>query len=419
MTLFNRFFSRRNALKAGAPVLLGLAGAASADEAAAVPAPFPARIGEQGVLNADVAYGNFLRWVPKEHWPGIASGETDYYADDALRDMTLSCAATGDEALLPRGRIRLRNTWHVWSGSHEVIAVKIRGYGGRTGTGIVSVLRNTWIDGSELRDRPIINIEMARGVELRGLAITGPNARPHERAAAATRWEPDRARWIGEGCSNGRHNPQCGIAIDAYGGAADATKDGYPEPERYGQHTGNGSSGIRLADISISDCVVGLVDSPSWTNALGDLVDCAGIDLRNNAVCFACGNSNIFNFHFSAANNAATAHTFFDSESYGLGHGCIPHFDRFNIGNMYQLFQCGGVAPSPALIQHCYAEGICRIGSFGIFNQGSAALEQRCSVRFQACHFLFYGKEFDGRHAAMLCESLGNIEFTECKLGLA
>lgn len=158
------------------------------------------------------------------------------------------------------GRYRITDTIKVTLGasspSSDWDSVEIIGAGGLgtdSGSGSVQIVTDFTTN-----DRPAMSIQGAREVKIKGIEFLGENVAPlNDRYTDQTTTTDTEADWVTAGCSVGRYNPYCAIAIDPYSGTEPV--GGYDNDD-YGR--------ISSIGVSIEDCVarqfcVGFAVKPS------------------------------------------------------------------------------------------------------------------------------------------------------------
>lgn len=142
---------------------------------------------------------------------------------------------------------------HNWDGSkYNQVSIVVQGYATMWDRGQRSVIKATF------NDAPILSIQTAKGVIIRGLNLQGPS--------------------IGR---DSRYSPQAGICIDPFSGLLPADS-GYPSLREWyrGPQTRSGSTGIRVEDCTVNNTTVGIITSPNGFTQNAEIITYQNIRLQ-------------------------------------------------------------------------------------------------------------------------------------------
>lgn len=304
------------------------------------------------------------------------TGTDDTAALQAAIDFTLYFNPAGHSLRLPLGQRRTTDTLHFGYGmtyvDWHIEADMLRGVGGTVD--FLSAIYPTFID------RPAINIQGARRVTLKNVAVIGPNHGWLASNQLAIADRADRAGWRGPQASpgNGIYAPACGIAIDGYSGVRQEVSS-YPDAAypswlgTVGQYGKAASSQVRFDGVSVSGFEAGIVVQPNLMPAAsnGDFVRWLDCNLSYNVVALAVCNSDARAMtvdrsllHF--------CHTALDNVSYGSASGNISMtFNECSFDHDYQIFNVNlGIttqrfAPT-VVVRNPYAEGLYWLGDLRV-----------------------------------------------------
>lgn len=258
---------------------------------------------------------------------------------------------------------------------------------------------------SEIKDKPILAIQFARGVVIKNITVKGFNMAPRE--ATDERITLSRDAYVSPGYKVDKYAPQCGIAIDPTNGPEPGNPykiGSYP----YLNKPKQGSAFIDFLDVNVLDCVVGVLVCPGIKTEQGDNLSFHRCDVSGclDAMAFCCSqerpSSDIVSF------NAGQFHTLFDSVSYGEGSGSIPAIFGATTGFGCRLFKAN---PRTSInVQSLYCE---LQGSLGLFGLGVSPINS--PVNFIGCKFSFGHSKMDYRNTPpMICKSELPINFVGC-----
>lgn len=226
-------------------------------------------------------------------------------------------------------------------------------------------------------DRPAINIQGARNVQIRNLALIGRNYEWLYPNYTSITDRSSLAAWYGPNISsanNTRYAPYAGIAVDAYAGTEPGTP--YPDvtyPAESGlssQYGKNYSSGIVLDNVYVRGFVVGVMVQPGIVpdGSNGDFITVRDSDLQFNVVGYADGHADARNVNMQNC-RLHFCHTAVDSLTYGNQHGSLAlNADGCSFDNVYRILNVnmGGNTVQggyPVRLVSCYAEALYSIGN--------------------------------------------------------
>ncbi len=280
---------------------------------------------------------------------------TDVPADfTALQQMAdCSIASGGIPMFTPAGVYKLTDTLKLCYGAPGYSSEFLfAGAGGIQGGNQV-----TAFDATGFGDRPAINIQGGRQVQLKGFRVFGMNIAPTTAAFEATGPDPNKANWITPGCVDAQYAPYCGICIDAY--EAPNSTGGYAN-DLYGRGS---SSGTFLEDVVVQQFVVGLMLSPASAPEADDFFSAKDCDIQYNTYGYSSGGSqsdsiNLYNCWIERnwCSQITNAH------GPQLGH--MANMYGGGLQNAWKLFE--GVSEGPYTIEGVWCEDFAWLGNFSI-----------------------------------------------------
>jgi hypothetical protein len=296
---------------------------------------------------------------------------TDSSADfTALQQMVdCSIASGGLPMFCPAGVYKLTDTLKLGYGAPGfVYGALFEGAGANlSGTNGMSAGNNgnqmTAFDATGFGDRPAINIQASRQVQLKGFRVFGRNVAPQTAAFETTGPDPNKANWITSGCVDSQYAPYCGISIDAYAGTAPT--GGYSN-DTYGRGT---SSGTFMEDVMVQYFVVGLMLTPSSNNAADDFFSGKDCDLMYNTYGYSSGanQSDSINFYNCwIERNWCSIIT----NAHGALQGHWPNIFGGGMQDAWKLFE--GSSQGTATIEGIWCEAFTWLGNFGVQVAGQA-----------------------------------------------
>jgi hypothetical protein len=171
---------------------------------------------------------------------------------DGIADDTIALQSTIDQAIasgarqvvLPDGNIRITDTIHLGRGD-AFASVSLVGSMSRPSVHVYGTfLRPTF------SDRPVINVQGARHIELSGFGIVGPSKAPKTLARYAD--------WVAA-FPDDRNKQFAGISVDAFSGTDPG--NGYSAP--IGSWSKNHSSDVIIRGVSFQNLSCGVITKPS------------------------------------------------------------------------------------------------------------------------------------------------------------
>lgn len=255
-------------------------------------------------------------------------------------------------------------------------------------------------------NKPVINIQGARGSGVRGLGIKGLNythlstfTRPN---AAQT---SDPADWLDPTITTGldRYRPYAAITVDAYGGTA-------PANSYSGTFGKNMSSGMVIENCHIQGFAVAIIVQPSDTDSNGDflLVHNCHIDYCTYGI--AVCNSQSRNVSVRDL-KYALVHTLLTNGYFGRQVGKFGGvLDNISGGYSYQTFDIlSGSYWGNTAITNLYFEMQARIGKFANASSFNAP------ISFRNCEFAFdEANSHTSTDGLIETDYFGSFEFDGC-----
>ena len=317
-----------------------------------------------------------VKELAPQWWGATSDGSTDDIIPlQAMVDC--SVASGGLPMFLPGGTYKITDTLKLNKG------VAYAGFTFRgAGSSVVSGF-NTVIDATAFGDRPAINVQGARQINLEDFIILGKNVAPVTiiqawQAAPSTSLDPNVANWITAGCVDSRHSPYAGISFDAYYGTAPA--DPYPN-DPYGRTVSSG--GVVLNRVKVQGFVVGLMLAP-W--AVADQ-DCASIsvydsEIRYNTFGYSCGSSQARSIQFYNT-NVYSNWCCFTTIRHGNLNGNCPSLFGGILQLSFKLFELGAAnSNNDKIVSGVHCEVFGYLGEFGAADSRGAV-----GTAFVGCRF--------------------------------
>ena len=232
----------------------------------------------------------------------------------------------------------------------------------------------TIFDATAFGDRPAINVQGARKIQLEDFSVEGKNVAP---ATARETLDPTLANWITAGCQDTQFAPYAGISIGAYTGAKPTggySNDIYSRAD---------CSYVRLKNVQVSGFVIGLAVAPCNVSQDNDTVTVTTSVLTNNTYGYSCGGSQsrsiaFYNTDFFGSWAAVT------TTRHGQQLGVCPNFYNGIFMLDWKLFELG--SDSTGFVSGVHAELFGWLGEFGLGDSGGCE-----PTKFSGCHFTIYG----------------------------
>jgi len=320
-------------------------------------------------------------------WWG-ATGDDIHDDTAALNAMAVCSVASGSIPMFcPGGTYKLTNTLKLNLGSN-LAGFIFRGAGSNRGGGQMTIF-----DASSFGDRPAINVQSARQVQLKSFAVVGKNVAPLTAAFDMPGSLPDpvKANWITSGCIDSQYAPYCGISVDAYTGSK--LSGGYSnDPYGWGS-----SSGVFLEDVELTQFVVGLMLSPT-SNQDGSFINVRDSEIAYNTYGVSSGSSqsdsiNIYNTWIEWSWCGVT------NSTHGQQDGHIPSWWGGGSVGLWKIFEL--VGQNPCVISGTHNEAFIWLGNL----EGD--------VKFEGGHFTWPGAG-SGYYEPYFFTAEGNISFDSC-----
>ena len=314
--------------------------------------------------------GGVKELVP-QWWGAKGDGSTDDIIPlQAMVDCSLDSG--GLNMFVPTGKYFLSDTLKLHQGT-SFMSFTFRGAGG-----IYNDAFGTAFDATAFGDRPAINVQGARSINLEDFSVFGKNVAP---VTARATLDPTLANWITAGCQDTQFAPYAGVSIGAYTGAAPA--GGYANDP----YNRNDCSYVRLKNVTVSGFVVGLAVAPCNVSQDNDAITVTTSVLMNNTYGYSCGGSqsrsiSFYNTDFFGSWAAVT------TVRHGKQEGLCPNFYNGLFMLDWKLFELG--SGSTGLISGVHAEAFAWLGEFGLGDSGGAE-----PTKFSGCHFTLYGSSYE------------------------
>jgi hypothetical protein len=338
---------------------------------------------------------------------------------DGTHDDTTNIQAAIDYAISHH-----RYTVHMPEGNYKTTDTIHLGYG--TGFTCVELVgTNNWAIATSpdfegftrikpaFKDRPVINIQGARGSAVRRIAIEGPGGIiDNFSASLATRANP--AAYVPSGTKDDPKAPFCGICVDGYAGGTPANP--YPTPNypawtlpvktAYGKAP---SSDLIIERCGVTNCLIGYMIQPNFTDGLGDgngdyikIKDC-GAAFQKIGICW--GNSQA---RSTDVQNFAGGfmHTVFQGNGYG--HACgnmAGNWSNISLIGCYRIISQAQGWSHPILISDMYQE------AGNIIGDGAGLEFHCCSFQYFADARYSGGTLIEVRRDPMFS---GDAKFVNC-----
>lgn len=252
---------------------------------------------------------------------------------------------------------------------------------------------------ARFKDRPAIDISLARDTQIKNLSIKGLNQKAAEmylpvgevfHADEERCREPNisPANWTSDGCTRGRHNPYCAIATDGYGREPGVIKTYYGDRDRYvpREYSTSGSSQILIEGVEIQQFVVGIAISPAGAPQ-NDMIRIQQSSIKQCAYGVAVGTTQARGLHVKD-NWITECYAAIDNVSFGEE---IRAGSKLNCtSNVYSkcrnVYRVSSRANGSAHFSGEYAENIIQLGHLGLGgNVGSGG----SSTVFTGCDYAF------------------------------
>src|SRR5262245_20843652 len=284
------------------------------------------------------------------------------------------------------------------------------------------------------KDRPIINIQGARGSSVRNLAVMGPTTIP-DAASQTLAWRANAANYVPAGAKDDSKAPFCGICVDGYaeGTAPDpiTPPNPYPRPpypfwvgtppQIYG---GGHSSDVVIDGCYINSTLIGVMIMP-YGDGNGEFGQTKNCYIANQKIGVCWGNSqarqaDLQNMYLT------NVHTCFQATGYGRGIGQFAgNWDNICCDRTYRLLLGSDGWHEPFSISNYYVElgmiigsgvqGVtfynCMFGGQDFVTNGSNKLREFYNVPFFIGDAKFIGCKFQNQTAYKF---VGNCLFEHC-----
>jgi hypothetical protein len=289
-------------------------------------------------------------------------------------------------------------------------------------------------------DRPVINVQGARGTKLKGFSVFGllydwvadnsmGNVSPDDPDIDDTdpdNWNGDDAFWeeqmgapdVGrDALVDSRYCPYAAITIDAYSGVRPGTS--YPDVDYPTEHTGvvaqygkAFSSDVLIEDIQITGFTVGIANQPCDADGNADFTIVRRVNFDSCKWAISVCNTQSRNF---AIENVKMGNVYcgLTSDKHGRQNGKFNGaIINLSMGASIKIFEFGTLSiVGPVEFTNFYGEAMWRIGDV------VAGTASETSLRFRQCLFSFEGQQGDrGVPASLLGgqQQAGDFAFIGC-----
>lgn len=318
--------------------------------------------------------------------------------------------------VIPQGSFLIKDTLHIKD--HYFRGFRLEGQG-NLGSAPVLLLD------SRASDRPLLNIEYARGTTIRSLRLIGVNFGPGRQAIS--RFSPRPGDWIVKGrgggrLTSGRNNPYCAIATDAFGGhvrTGRAPRTAYAiDPSRgrtynlrpytrypNGLQNASGSAEVTIEEVAIEGFVSGVAISPGGA-LQNDTIRVKRCHITNCTYGISVGTSQARACHF-AENNIIGCYAAIENTNFGHAIGSLFTCTTNQYTRCRMLYHVNAASGGPGSITGDYAENFIRVGSFGNVGHNVSG----ATISFHGCYFN-HGIKRTGLH--LISSQNAMLQFTGC-----
>ncbi|MEM8548298.1 MAG: glycosyl hydrolase family 28-related protein [Pseudomonadota bacterium] len=321
----------------------------------------------------------------------VGDGTTD---DTAALQLAIDMAGYGPERAvvrLPMGRFRITDTLHLGYGERPggspYTSITI------TGAGMVYRGRNDVLGGTlivaDFADRPALNVQGARNSQISRLSLFGRNYHHvHGNDMGAIGRPADsiddtvRAAWVDPALpasAMSRYAPYAAITIDGYAGnAPDPAYPGAARPAWLGAGPAYGkafSSNVRIAEVTATGFVAGLVVQPCDADGNGDFTTLAHCQIDHCVYAVSVGNSQ----SRAVGVEATEIHKCwcaFTTNTHGRQRGHLGStISNVSLSHTMEVFRFGPSAwAGPLTFMNLYAESTWRLGAIDASHNNETAI---------------------------------------------
>lgn len=353
-----------------------------------------------GVIAGAVAktlHDKMQEFVSVKDFGAVGDGVTD---DTAALNTAFAYGVNNKVQIhIPSGTYVVTDTLWVTPEGSTFKSAHITGAGSGYG-GSISIPQ-TVIDGSAITNKPVMNVQLGRGVTLKGFSIRGPLSSAISSTASELL---DYDFNYAEGNRATRYSPQCGLAIDAGVGAIPA--DGGYSGFTY-RGMSSGSHITVLDDIGIYNCVVGILIGPDAN------VNSSDMSIYNTNIGFcqdglAVCHSQARGLHYYGG-SIGGCRTAVNTAGFGIQQGQPPIIHGTQFGPGFQIFE-SSASFGTGTVTGCRSESVHRLGRI----TGSSTT---ATFSFYGCDFAFLNVDFGITTNHILEAETVPVLFSGCLLG--